>query len=73
MIRTSELYEWREMILKTNRHAEKMCREYKEKKCGNYMADYYEHIASTSASQLSIIERLIEQSRENEKEQICQK
>ena len=68
MITTKELYVWREMILNTNQHADKMCREYKEKKYGNYIADYYEHIANTSAAQLSLIERLIEQSRENEKE-----
>ena len=73
MIRTSDLYEWREMILSTNQYADKMCREYKKKKYGSYIADYYEHIANTSAAQLSIIEWIIEQSRENEKEHICQK
>lgn len=68
MITTKELYEWREKVLKTKEQAEELADNYEQEEIG-----YYEHLAKVADSQLSIIERLIEQSRANEKEQICQK
>lgn len=68
MITTKELYEWREKVIKTKEKAEELADKYEQEGIG-----YYEHLAKVADAQLSIIERLIEQSRANEKEQICQK
>ena len=64
MISTKELLEWRESILKTKEFAEQF-----EKIYGEEISRYYEHLKMVAQIQLSIIERLIEQSRENDKEQ----
>lgn len=68
MITTKELYKWRDEILRTQEKAERLSDNYDQK-----MVEYYEHLAKVSGIQLALIERLIAQSRENEKEQICQK
>ena len=69
MISTDELLEWKEKILKTDKNA-----LYKAEKAKNTeVSAYYLSISQVANNQLALINRLIEQSRENEKEQICQK
>lgn len=63
MITTKELLEWREQIIATKENAERLSDNYDEK-----MAAYYEDLLRISRDHLSLIERLIEQSRENEKQ-----
>lgn len=73
MITTKELCKWHEIVLKTKERAKNHFDEYKDNIAGGNMAGYYEYLEHISSAQLAIIERLIEQSRANEKEQICQK
>lgn len=63
MISTKELLEWREQIIATKENAERLSDNYDEK-----MVAYYEDLLRISTAHLALIERLIEQSRENEKE-----
>lgn len=64
MISTDELLEWKEKILKTDKTA-----LYKAEKAKNTeISAYYFSIAQVADNQLALINRLIEQSRENEKQ-----
>lgn len=65
MITTRELYKWRDEILRTKEEAEKLAENYDQE-----MVEYYEHLSKVSGVQLALIERLIEQSRANEKEKV---
>lgn len=65
MITTKELCKWHEIVLKTKEQAEELADNYAEKQ---EEIGYYGHLARVADAQLSIIERLIEQSIENEKE-----
>lgn len=64
MITTRELYKWRDEILRTQEKAERLSDNYDQD-----MVEYYEHLFEVSKIQLALIDRLIEQSRENEKDQ----
>lgn len=66
MITTKELLEWHEIVLKTKEQAEELADNYVER--NKEIVGYYRHLAKVADAQLSLIERLIEQSIENEKE-----
>ena len=73
MITTKELYDWRGKILTAKEEAEEKLGNYDDKSFSLAMSAYYEYVVNISTVQLALIERLIRQSDENEKEQICQK
>ena len=73
MITTKELYDWRERVITAKEEAEEKLGNYDDKSFGLAMSAYYEYVVNISTVQLALIERLIRQSDENEKEQICQK
>ena len=64
MISTKELLEWRDKILTTYEKAI----ERSEKTERKEIAEYYSAMALVANNQLALINRLIEQSRENEKQ-----
>ena len=69
MITTKELYDWRGKILTAKEEAEEKLGNYDDKTFGLAMSAYYEYVVNISTVQLALIERLIRQSDENEKEQ----
>ena len=64
MISTDELLEWHDKIVTTNKKA-----LYRAEKAKNTeVSAYYLSIAQVANNQLALINRLIEQSQENDKE-----
>lgn len=64
MITTKELYEWREKTLATYEKAVEESENAESKE----IEEYYSAVALVANNQMTVIERLIEQSRANEKE-----
>lgn len=65
MITTKELLEWRDKMLAAYEEAV----EKSENAASKEIEEYYSAVALVANNQLSLINRLIEQSRENDKEQ----
>jgi len=65
MITTQQLYEWRYAIENTQKQAANLA----DKNVGAESAHlYYTHIADTANAQLSLVQRLIRQSEQNDLE-----
>ena len=61
MITTKELLEWREKIIETKENAERLSDNYYED-----ISKSYEELFEIATAHLALIERLIEQSLEND-------